>query len=71
VRHGRLPRPPRAIPYADIEPPSVLERSAEDGPYYVVRLRVRGERAMHLSSFGLQAEAQAWSQRIAHELQQR
>ncbi|QMV72402.1 hypothetical protein HS961_05900 [Comamonas piscis] len=71
VRHGRLPLPPRAIPYADIEPPSVLERSSEDGPYYVLRLRVQGERAMHLSSFGLQTEAQVWCQRIADELQHR
>ena len=71
VRHGRLPLRPRAIPYADIEPPTVLERSSEDGPYYVLRLRVQGERAMHLSSFGLQTEAQVWCQRIADELQHR
>ena len=70
VRHGRLPLPARAIRYADIEPPSLLERSSEDGPYYVLRLRVRGERAMHLSSFGLQTEAQVWRQRLANELQQ-
>lgn len=68
VRHGRLPLPPGAVPYTQIEPPSVLERSAEDGPYYVVRLRVQGERAMHLGSFGLRADAQAWCQRISDQL---
>lgn len=70
VRRGRIPWPlhPTALPYAQIEPTSVLERSAEDGPYYVVRLRVQGERAMHLGSFGLQAEAQAWCLRIADQL---
>ncbi|WP_312530993.1 hypothetical protein [Comamonas sp.] len=71
LRHRRFPWPrhPEAVPYAQIDPPSVLERSSEDGPHYVVRLAVRGERAMHLGSFGWQAEAQDWCQRIADHLQ--
>ncbi|PJI97827.1 hypothetical protein CLU85_2626 [Acidovorax sp. 69] len=50
--------------------PDVLERASEDGPYYVVRLTVQGERPMHLASFDRRDDAEHWRSRVAAQWQQ-
>ena len=59
----------RAVDYALITRPRLLERSSEDGPFYVISLRVRGDRwPMHLSGFESREEAEQWRLRIAAQL---
>lgn len=53
------------IDVARLQPSDVLERASEEGPTYVVRLAVRGERPMHLGGFDRREEAQHWCDRIA------
>lgn len=55
----------KVISYEDVDPPSLLQHSSEDGPYYVILLRIRGERAMQLGSFSSRDEAEQWRNRIA------
>lgn len=59
-----------SLDYTRLEQPDVLECPSEDGPYFVVRLAVRGERPMHLGSFDQQTQAEHWRSRIARQLQQ-
>lgn len=56
------------ISYSHVAPPRVLERPSEDGPFYVIELKLDGGRAMHLGSFSSQDEAEQWRNRIAVEL---
>lgn len=58
----------RFISYTHITSPNVLKRPSEDGPFYVIQLKVSGSRAMQLGSFSSQDEAEQWKSRIAEEL---
>ena len=71
LRTSRWPWGARQTPidFGRFAPPDVLERASEDGPYYVVRLAVRGERPMHLSGFDRREDAEHWRDRIAAQLQ--
>ena len=73
LRTSRWPLAARwsEIDYEKIASIGILERSSEDGPYYVISLVVRGEWPMHLGSFDGREEAQWWRQRIAAQLHDR
>ena len=53
------------IAFDRFAPPEVVERSSEDGPYYVLRLAVPGQRPMHLGGFERRDDAERWCSRIA------
>ncbi|WP_028605759.1 hypothetical protein [Ottowia thiooxydans] len=71
TRNSRFPLMTRLafVAYSQVEPPTLQERSSEDGPYFVIRLGVRGERPMHLGSFERREEGEQWRGRIAGQLQ--
>ena len=73
LRTSRWPLAARwaAIDYAKLVSPGILERSSEDGPFYVISLTVHGERPMHLGAFDGREEAERWRQRIAAQLHYR
>lgn len=67
LRGSRWPLGSRwtVISYVDVDSPSLQKRSSEDGPYYIILLGIRGERAMQLGSFSSRDEAEQWRNRIA------
>lgn len=71
LRTSRWPLSRRKAPIAfdRLEPPSILERTSEDGPHYVLRLAVRGERPMHLGGFDRREDAERWRSRMETLLQ--
>jgi hypothetical protein len=71
LRTSRWPLGARHAPIAfdRFAPPDVLERASEDGPHYVLRLAVHGERPMHLGGFDHREDAEHWRHRIALLLQ--
>ncbi|WP_354442292.1 hypothetical protein [Ottowia thiooxydans] len=70
LRTSRLPFKwhPACIAYAELEPPSLQERSSEDGPYFVIRLGVRGRWPMYLGSFDRREEGVHWLDRVTAQL---
>lgn len=47
----------------------ILQRESEDGPYYLVRLGLQGERPMHLGSFDHRVDAEYWRDRLRATLE--
>ena len=58
-----------SISYAQLSALDVEQRESEEGPYYLVRLGVQGEKPMQLGAFDTLAEAELWRGRIAAQLQ--
>ncbi|KRB37507.1 MULTISPECIES: hypothetical protein [unclassified Acidovorax] len=67
VRTSRWPLGARStsIAFDQIAPPDIQRRESEDGPYYVLRLAVQGERPLQLGGFDRREEAEHWCHRIA------
>jgi len=67
LRTSRWPLGSRnvSIGFDRFAPPDILERASEDGPNYVLRLAVQGERPMHLGGFDRKEDAERWRGRIA------
>lgn len=71
LRTSHNPLGPRdvTIDFDQVALLDVLQRESEDGPYYLVRLGLKGERPMHLGSFEQRADAEYWRSRIDATLQ--
>lgn len=67
---SRLPFKTRhaCIAYEAVESPSLQERSSEDGPYFVIRLGLSGQRPMYLGSFDRREEGLQWLDRVTAQL---
>ncbi len=64
MMRGPLLRRHETYPFSALQPPTLIMRDSEDGPFPVLRMRLPRWPAVEMSDFSGRSEAEEWQNRI-------